>query len=182
MQNRSSGDGVGGGRGSGIQARISTHPTMHVHHDVTDSLVQRTADLQELVKLCARHALDTNALLSPKQKEKLRDIERGRYPTTLLEVLADAMVGSKNPLMFAEQFERAVLDRMAAPTLCVLDTYLTNTRFQRDGDMLQALFITERTGARRDQLLDALGPEEVSLRAHRQAVMRWNPTGRRVFA
>lgn len=182
MKNRSSDDGVGGGRGSGMQTRISTYPTMQVHHGVNVSLVPQPLNLRERVARAARHALDTNEFLTPKQKQQLRDIERGRYPTTLLEVFVDAMAGAKNPLMFAEQIEVATLDRVAAPTLCVLDTYLTNTRFQKDGDMLQALFLTERTGARQEQLLDGLGPEEVSLRAHRQAVMRWNPTGRRIFA
>lgn len=181
MKKSSTGDGVGGLRADGIQPRISYQKTMHAHHDVDDSLVQRRDRLQESIAAVARHALDTNALLSPKQKEKLRDIERGRYPTTLLDTLVDAMIGARNPLILIEQLQTATLDRMAAPTLCVLDTYLENTRKQKEGDIAQALFIVERTPARRDQLLDALGPEEVTLRQHREAVMRWNPSNRRHF-
>lgn len=175
----------GGARGR--MTRISSFIPMNTNQNVTDNLVQRRADFQELanalVAKVARKALDKNPNLTPKQKEHLRDAERGRYGNKLVALLLEAMAGSGDPLAFADQVRETTLQGITDLSVpCVLGSYIDNTRAQKDADVAQALFLIERTSARRDQLADALGPEETTLHFHKLAVLGWNPTGRKVFA
>lgn len=162
---------------------------MPANHDVTDSLVQRSADFLEMARLvvakAARAALAGNPNLTAKQRQKLADAERGRYGLQVIALLLESMAEAANPLAFADHVKDASLQsvvQVVAPSLCVVDTYITNTRAQKENDIAQALFLVERTPARRDQLMDTLGPEEATLHFHKLAVQAWNPTGRRTFS
>lgn len=178
----------------GAGNRLTYEPTSHstmppFNHDVTNNLDQRKADCLELAKALvakvSRDALERNPNLTPKLKEKLRDAERGRWEglNKGMALLLEAMRGNANALALADAVKETTLATVAAEAVpCVLDSYITNTRAQKENDINQALFLVERTPARRDQLMDTLGPEEASLHIHKLAVLAWNPTNKRIFA
>lgn len=193
MKNSTSGNGVGGGeRGrGGIGRPISTYQPMSVIQNITDNLESRRLDFLELAKLAiakaARAALDKNTNLTPKQKEQLRDAERGKYAhgNRLVALLLEGMAEATDPMAFANAVGDSSLRGVAAavaPALCVKDTFLTNTRDQHKNDIRQVEFLLERTPAKRDAVLDTMGPEETSFQFHKMALLAWNPTGRRTFA
>lgn len=190
MKNGTSGNGVGGGeRAGGMQPRISTYTPMSTNHGDTDSLVQRSHDFQELAKAIvaasAREALERNPSLTPKQKAQLRDAERGRYGVQVIALLLECMTSAVNPTFFADRVRGATLQSVAAsiaPTICLTDALLNETRKQAVADVSQQQFHVERTTARRDQALDAVGPHIVALELYRDTALAFNPTGRRTFS
>lgn len=193
MKNSTIGNGAGGDRQGhgGIQPRISTYEPMKVIQNVTDSLDARRLDFIELAQLAiakgARAALDRNPNLTIKQKEQLRDAERGKcaHARQLIALLLEGMAEATDPMAFANAVGDSTLRGVTAalvPSLSVKDTFLTNTRDQHKNDVRQVEFLLERTSAKRDAVLDTMGPEETSFHFHKLALLTWNPTGLRTFA
>lgn len=175
MSNPTTHDGVGGG----IPERgISTTSPMHfqpLYPDVTDSVADRRQDFKALMGRCARHMLETCPDLTLKQKQLLRDVERGRYDFKVFSQLLEIAPTSANPSLLSEEFRRQTMLRQARRPLSVIDTWLDETVKQGAADVAQSGFIVERTSCRRDMALDRLVPHFDSLRSHIDSLLLWTP-------
>lgn len=174
-----SGSLTGGGRArDGMKERLQPELAFR-QQDVTDSMEARAQDFRQLMASVARHALDTNPLLTAKQKERLRDIERpGYYSDKVIRLLMEAMVHAGNPRFFGEAITGGVLRLMAAPSRGVVDTHLEETLHQGPHDVAAAVFIEELTSCRRDHALETGAKHLNALRQQLDALHLWTPNGR----
>lgn len=172
--------------GSRIIEPILYRPGVTSHHDVTNSLEVRRTDRRQLIAECARHVLETNLLLTPKQRQAFHDLCRAdvesRYSLKLLDLLLDGMANAANPMLLSEKLRAATLQMLAAPSLCVVETWLDEARKQGAADPQHDQFIVERTGVRRDQALEFLVPHREALQTAIDALHTWTPNGRRIIA
>lgn len=174
----------GGARG--MTPMKPTYP-MTAHHVATPAVATRL-DLIGALQEFARYALDRSTDLTVKERQFLKDMcredahARG-YGFIALDKLVDIearMPGNQHQLEAAIRGQ--VLRRMEPLNLCLLDSYLTETRNQSLADVEQAHMLVERTGPRRDATLQACVNHLEALRVFVDALHVWNPLGRRTFA
>lgn len=169
--------------GGGARGPITTQPSLPMfrpaYPDVTDVRADRTLDLSALVAKCARHYLDTCPDLTPKQKQLLRDVEKGRYTFRALEQLLEIAPQARNPLALSDALRGATLHRLPEQPLCITDAWLDETRAEASANVMQTRFGVERIDTLRDATLDAVGTHLTKLQRYSDTLLRWSPNGRR---
>lgn len=154
-----------------------------MYPSVTDNRAEREIDLQTLMAQCARYMLEHGHDLTPKQKQLLRDVEKGRYQFKVLSQLleiAPSVNGGGNPLALSDAFRRATLVRMPEQSTSLIDATIEETIAQAALDPWQMRLLTERTPTIVDATLDRSGINLMKLQRYHDVLLR-QPSGRRHF-
>lgn len=176
--NSNSGRGNGGPVADGMSATVAER-FRPAYPDVSDSRADRAADFKDLMAKVARHYLDTCADLTPKQKQHLRDVEKGRYEFKVFSHLLEIAPLSRSPFALTDHLRGALLTRLPARSRGVKDTSLLETEAQGPQNLWQHRFDVETTPAIRDAALDATLPYRDRLNDYVDSLLTWNPTARR---
>jgi hypothetical protein len=127
------------------------------------------------VMAAARLVLSCAVGLTPTERERLRDVAKGRYEFLTQRQCQESAAKCENfaaRTAFSEAFRGYELAIMPDFARCPVETYVLNTDWQAKGDIAQARFLVDRSRPNRDHAIHTLAGEFETLRIHRDAILR----------